>query len=157
MAPHIRQWFIWSSAWVLAITGCAKLISAFGDAAALDATDPVLDLPFRYLLMSAGQIELTVSFLCVTRSRRNQALLAVAWVATNCAIYRLGLTLLHWHRPCGCLGNLTEVLHISPILADKAMKVVLVYLVVGSYGSLLWPQARRLWPKGCAVLCARSV
>ena len=48
-----------------------------------------------------------------------------------------GLWYLGWQRPCSCLGNLTDTLHISPHVADVAMKIVLAYLLVGSYGGLL--------------------
>jgi len=49
-----------------------------------------------------------------------------------------------WHRPCGCLGNLTDLdlLGISPHTADTIMKLVLAYLLVGSYW-LLWRSRRR--------------
>ena len=47
---------------------------------------------------------------------------------------------------CDVLGNLTDALHISPQTADTAMKIILGYLLVGSYGLLfwLWRQNRRV-------------
>ena len=42
---------------------------------------------------------------------------------------------------CGCFGNLipqTGTLRISPQVADKIKKVVLAYLLIGSYGLLIW-------------------
>jgi hypothetical protein len=53
---------------------------------------------------------------------------------------------MHWKRPCGCLGNLTDALHISPVLADDIMKVVLAYLFISSYGLL--GLLIRQWMKG---------
>jgi hypothetical protein len=40
---------------------------------------------------------------------------------------------------------LTDALHIKPETADTAMKIILAYLLIGSYGSLfwLWRQRRR--------------
>jgi hypothetical protein len=43
-----------------------------------------------------------------------------------------------WHKPCSCLGNLTDALHIPPQTADTAMKIILAYLLIGSYGNLFW-------------------
>jgi hypothetical protein len=40
------------------------------------------------------------------------------------------------------MGNLTDLLHLSPRAADNIMKGVLAFLLVGSYGILLqeWRQ-----------------
>jgi hypothetical protein len=45
---------------------------------------------------------------------------------------------MNWHRPCNCLGNLTDALHISPQTADNIMKLLLAYLLIGSYGLMFW-------------------
>ena len=68
----------------------------------------------------------------------------VAWVATNFVAYRLGLWLVDWHRPCVCLGSVTDALRISPQAADNIIKVVLAYLLIGSYTILFvnWRQNR---------------
>ena len=36
------------------------------------------------------------------------------------------------------MGNLTDALHIPPQTADTAMKIILAYLLIGSYASLFW-------------------
>jgi hypothetical protein len=36
------------------------------------------------------------------------------------------------------MGSLTDTLHISPVVADNIMKVVLAYLLIGSYVTLFW-------------------
>jgi len=69
-------------------------------------------------------------------------------------VYRLGLWWMHWHRPCSCLGNLTDALHISPQVADNVMKVLLAYLLIGSYGLLIWK--RWLERKTVAVIASGS-
>jgi len=53
-------------------------------------------------------------------------------LATNFVVYRVGLWWIGWHRPCGCLGNLTDLLGISPHTADTIMKLVLAYLLAGT-------------------------
>jgi hypothetical protein len=53
-------------------------------------------------------------------------------MATNFLVYRIGLWCVGWHHPCGCMGSLAGVLHLSDPAADRIMKGVLAYLVVGS-------------------------
>jgi hypothetical protein len=122
----------------LAVTGLAKAFSAIGPARALDIADPLIGIPFRQLLLVVGLLELFIAFSCLFTERRRFSLLAVAWMSTNFLMYRLGLWFIGWHRPCRCMGNLTDLLHISPQVADNLMRGVLAYLLVGSYGILLW-------------------
>ncbi|MGH7977270.1 MAG: hypothetical protein ACREC8_11490, partial [Limisphaerales bacterium] len=71
----------------------------------------------------------------------------IAWLATNFFIYRLGLIHIGYHKPCSCLGTLTDALHIPAQTADTAMKIILAYLLIGSYTALLWLwRQRRLTP-----------
>lgn len=71
------------------------------------------------------------------------ATLLVAWLATNFLVYRLGLWWMGWHKPCGCMGSLTSALHLSEQAADNIMKGVLAYLLLGSYGLLVWQWRQR--------------
>ncbi len=142
----LELWFVMSAGVVLAITGLAKAFSAIGPARALDTADPLIGIPFRQLLLLVGLAELLISFFCLFTDNRRFSLLAVAWISTNFLVYRLGLWFIGWHRPCGCMGSLAGVLHLSDKAADNIMKGVLLYLLAGSYLLLLlqWRRARRL-------------
>ena len=118
--------FVASAGGILLVTGLAKVISAIGHARVLDAPDPLFGIPLRLVLLLVGQAELFIAFFCLFTKLRNFSLLAVAWVSSNFLVYRLGLWFIDWHQPCGCLGNLTDLLHISPRLADNTMKVMRV-------------------------------
>ena len=48
-------------------------------------------------------------------------------------MYRFALWMLGYRGVCGCLGTLTEALHIPPRAADLFLKAVLVYILAGSY------------------------
>lgn len=89
-------------------------------------------------ILAVGGVELVIALLCLATRRVWLQLGLVAWLATNFLVYRLGLLWIGYHRPCGCLGNLTDALGISPKTADVAMKLVLAYLLVGSYAALYW-------------------
>ncbi len=136
------DWFVKVAGGTLALTGLGKAFSAIGPARALDAADPLLRLPFRELLLLVGLAELFIAFFCLLTDSRRFSLLAVAWLSTNFLVYRLGLWFIGWHRPCACMGNLSDMLHLSPRAADNIMKGVLAYLLVGSYAILLWEWRR---------------
>ena len=130
--------FIVSAGAILAITGIAKVWSGLGHVKLLAVADPILGIQFGYLMLAVGLAEIAIALVCFFIERQTIVLGLVAWLATNFVFYRLGLWWMDWHRPCSCLGNLTDALHLSPQLADTIMKVVLAYLILGSYAGLFW-------------------
>lgn len=140
---------------LLAITGLAKALSAIGAARALDTPDPLIGIPFRQLFLLVGLTELLIAFFCLFTDKRWFSLRAVAWLSTNFLVYRLGLWFIGWHHPCGCMGNLAGVLHLSDHAADNIMKGVLAYLLVGSYG-ILFSQWRQRRPQARAVALEKA-
>lgn len=148
MKDKLLSWAVISFGIVLAITGLAKVAASWGSSPALDVLDPLLTIKFKHLLVVVGAIEAIIGFSCLRSRARSSSALLVAWLATNLLVYRLGLWFIDWRRPCGCLGNLTDLLHISPQLADNTMKGMLAYLLVGSYASLFW-----LWKRQGTTVC----
>lgn len=138
------RFFHRSAGLLLLFTGAAKLASGFGNARILKDADPVFGMKFGHLMIAASAIELAIATVCIFRTGRVWATALIAWLATGFLVYRIGLYAIGWYRPCPCLGNLTDALHISPQLADNAMKVVLAYLLAGSYWILIrhWRSSR---------------
>lgn len=132
------RYFVLSAGAILAITGVAKAWSGLGNSKFLAVVDPILGIKFGQLMLLVGLAEVLIALVCFFRNRQAFALGLVAWLSTGFVIYRLGLWWMNWHRPCNCLGNLTDALHISPQVADNIMKAVLAYLLIGSYGLLFW-------------------
>ncbi len=127
-----------SAGLMLLVAAMAKFISSEGSAHILQKPDPILTISFQHVFWIVGTIELSVSLTCLlSRQPRLQAGL-LAWLATSFVAYRLGLVWVGWHKPCSCLGNLTDALHILPQTADTAMKIILAYLLIGSYATLFW-------------------
>ena len=135
--------FKYSAGAILVVTGVAKIWSRFGSAKALALIDPITGFTFRQLMWAVATAEIVVTLACFFSRRQNLALGLVALLATDFLVYRVGLWWIGWHRPCNCLGSLTDALHISPQAADNIMKVVLAYLLIGSYGLLI----RNFWRK----------
>jgi hypothetical protein len=140
----ITRSFTLSAGALLALTGFAKVVSALGDSKFLTVVDPILGVQFGSLTLLVGSAEIAIAGYCFFGSRQSLALTLVAWMSTNFLTYRFGLWWVGWKKPCSCLGNLTDALHISPQVAENIMKVVLAYLLIGSYGLLLssWKRQR---------------
>jgi|SRR5215471_9820322 len=135
---RLQGYFFWTAGVVLLLTGIAKGWSAIGQAKLLAAADPITGISFGHLMLLVAVLELGIAGICLFGKSQKFALGLIAWLSTNFVIYRLGLWWMGWKRPCSCLGNLTDALHLSPQLADNIMKCVLAYLLVGSYGLLIW-------------------
>ncbi len=136
------KWFVLISGAVLALTGIAKIWSGLGNSKLLAVVDPIVGIKFGQLMLGLGVAEIVIALVCFFSKREMLALGLVAWLSTNFVVYRLGLWWMNWKSPCGCLGNLTDALHISPQTADNIMKMVLAYLLIGSYGLLIWQWRR---------------
>lgn len=140
-----RRVFYGSAGAILILTAAAKLVSATGDSRALALNDPLLTLTHREVLVLVGIIELLLAGYLFLGKKQWLKTSLVAWLATNFLIYRFVLLWMGVHKPCGCLGTITDALTIPPTTVDLLMKIVLAYLLVGSYGLLLleWWQDRK--------------
>src|SRR4051812_40624213 len=108
------RWFLYSVGVILALTAAAKFVSAMGNARILQSPDPIFGIPFRSVFWIVGGIEIVVALVCLFGRRLNLGSGAVAWLATSFVFYRIGLLWVGYQRPCTCLGNLTDALHIRP-------------------------------------------
>lgn len=121
----------------LMLTAGAKVLSVIaGSSGLLQIVDPLFALKFDYLLLAAAALEVGVAAICILRPVV-EGLVALAWLSLVFLAYRIGLWSIGWQKPCGCLGNLTDALNISPQLADNFMKSLLIFMFVGSISLLL--------------------
>jgi len=134
----LNKLFCRSAGIILAITGIAKIYSSFGGSEVLHVRDPIVGINLGHLMVASGVIEVLIACVCILSKSFKTIAAIVGIFSINLSLYRIGLWWIGWHRPCPCLGNLTELLHISPDAADTAMKVVLGYLLIGSSSVLLW-------------------
>jgi hypothetical protein len=137
--------FVVSCGFLLFLTAFAKFFSAAGHAGILHEPDPIFSITFRHLFYAVGCVELSLSIICLLGDCLELRLLFLASLSTCFVIYRIGMNWINYHRPCPCLGTLTETLHVSPQTADTAMKYISAFIVIGSYCSLywLWKQRRQ--------------
>lgn len=138
MKHKIIRLFLCFAGILLLATAVAKLVSASGSAHILQNLDPILAISFRYVFLIVGMLEFFIALVCFFSKRIWLSAGLVAWLATGFLVYRISLVAVGYHRPCSCLGNLTDALHIAPQTADMAMKIILAYLLIGSYATLFW-------------------
>lgn len=130
--------FICSAGILFAITAVSKFISSFGSAGILQASDPILTISFRIVFRIVGSVELVTALFCFFGKPVILQTGLIALLTTNFVVYHLGVILLGYHKPCPCLGNLTDALHISPHTAGTVMEIILTYLLITSYVMLFW-------------------
>lgn len=132
------QLFVWSAGGIFALVGISKIWSVVTGGKLLSTTDPIVGIKIAQLLVVVAVLEIATALICFSIKPGTTVLGLIAWLSSSFLVYRIGLWWVEWQRPCGCLGNLTDALHISPQVADNIMKVVLAYLLIGSYGLLFW-------------------
>lgn len=132
--------YLYFSAAVLLTTAAAKLFSATEGARILLVPDPIFGVSIRSMFWMVGSIEIAVALACLFVKRIMLRAVLLAWLSTGFIVYRVGLFWVGFDQPCPCLGTFRKALHVSPELADNILKVILAYLVLGSYGMLflLW-------------------
>ena len=129
------------AAFLLFLTGAAKLFSVTQETQILSHVDPVLLLTYRQAYALLAVIEFTLAaYLVFGRDIRGRAM-SVAWFATMALAYRAVVHAFRVAAPCPCLGNPTAWLGISQHGAEQIALAILGFLFLCGYGVLLYPQA----------------
>jgi len=123
---------------MLLLTAVAKIVSSGGNAGALNVNDRVFGLPNSYLLLLAGLVEGAAAIFCFIGKSRRMQVAILAWLASVFLLYRLNLWAQGYRGLCPCLGNMTSAIHLPSRAADWWLRVVLGYILIGSYSALLW-------------------
>ena len=134
---RIARFFILSAGLVLLISSVAKLVSAAGNAPILIMPDPVFGISFRNVFFFVGTIEFAIALICICSNRLGLQSVLLVWLAASCAAYRISRQWIGYNRPCPCMGNITDALHLSPQTLDSIMKYILLYIFVGSFTILV--------------------
>lgn len=117
---------------LLVITGILKILSVLMDNPSLQKSDHLFRLPYYYLFLMTGIIEIAIALYCFFGSRINTKLALIAWVCFAFVVYRLGLHWLGAVQPCGCMGALRQVLNWISQHQEDLAKAMLVYMMFGS-------------------------
>jgi hypothetical protein len=138
MSHRAIRFYVVSCCIILFITSVAKVVGSLGYERILYLPDPIFLISSKHLLISAGVLEFVVAIFCLYSKHDYRSVGIIVWLATCFLAYRLCLLWVAYTRPCRCFGYLTDNLHISPKTADIGIRIVLAYLLIGSYASLFW-------------------
>ncbi len=130
--PSYGSVYLWSAAFLLAMTACLKLISLGGVAPILRQIDPVLGVGNRSLLFGAAVTELLVAGFLVVDRRTEPRCYLKAWLASVFVVYRIALWRVAPGKSCHCLGTLADRLPMTPHTVDLLLRLAIAYLLVGS-------------------------
>jgi hypothetical protein len=135
-----RACFVFSAGAILALAGADMVLDVFERSQVLNLRDPLTGVAFRYLLLFAGAAELLVSYICLFTDKETLSVGVLAWLVSSLGVYRVGIWTMGWHHPWVFVGRLTNVLNISPLLADGFILGAALYLLTGSLMLILSPQ-----------------
>jgi hypothetical protein len=148
--------FIKSAGAILLAAAAIQLLIAASGMPALSLPEPMLGIPLRFVALAVGGLELVVALICLFGKQPGLQLAWLAWLATNYAVYWVGLWLSHVHPQATAIGSLTDPLLLSRGAPGFITMWVPVYLVLGSYaaGGWLWLEGRkakaaRFWKMSC--------
>ena len=134
-------WFALAAGGILALAGVNDLLDCLQTTQVLDLGDPLLGIPFRYLLFLAGLVELVVAWLCLFTNKKVLSLRLIVFLVVGYASYRIGLWTIGWPHPWPLVGGLTGELNVSPLVADSLLAAASLFLFLGS-GAALWLNRR---------------
>jgi hypothetical protein len=140
------KFFIYSAGGILLAAALIRFLTAAGSAPALALPEPVLGIPLRYAVLLVGGFELVVALICLFGRRAGLQLGWLAWLATNYAVYRIGLLTMGMHQQGTCIGSLTDPLHLARGTLGIITGLLPLYLLLGSYAAVIW-----LWLEGRRV------
>jgi hypothetical protein len=137
----IERSFAISAGFIFVLAGIAKIWTSLTGIAysvpIFKVIDPLSGLFFGHLMFIVGCVELTVAYFCFSEKFQKISLWLISLLATNFALYHFGLWWIGWTKPCSCLGNFSDAIHMSPSLVADFFKLILVYLFAGSYLCLI--------------------
>jgi hypothetical protein len=142
-----RMW-TGSAVLILAFTGVLKLFGATGDAQVLSHADPLFGfLSNRQVMLLGAAIEILVILLVLREADVFHKVAMIGTLGGVFLVYRIGLWGIGYEGSCSCLGQVTDVLGVSAAAADLISKIILGYLLIGSYSVLAWATLGR-WSIG---------
>jgi hypothetical protein len=140
--PRGPAFFILSAGGILGLAGASQVLDTVHGSQVLEVQDPVFGVPFRYVVLSVGAVELLVASLCLFTKRQGLSLALVCWLALDWVAYRVGLWTMGWPHPWVYVADLTDWLRVSPFLADSILLATALYLLIGSALLLLLPAGK---------------
>jgi hypothetical protein len=150
---RVLNFFARSTASLLLLTAAAKFYSASGTAKLLTATDPLIHLKYRPIMIGVGSIELAIGLYLLFGRRAWLKPWLIFWISSNFMMYRFANDLLHL-KLCPCLGTIADLLPIRKDVVDFSLMIMVLYFFLGSVYFLLREWSRKLQSPHCNPITA---
>src|SRR5581483_10466212 len=121
-----------SLGYLLFFIGTWHFLTFWSKAQSFNVVDPLMGVPFRYIMPAFGIGELAVSCLCLFTKKWRLALLLTLWMTLNTAVFRFALGAAGWFHPWVFVGDLTSLLNICSLTSDIIVAAVNVFLCGGA-------------------------
>lgn len=129
--------YLLSAGAVLAYCGAEHLVLSLWRSAVIAFNDPVFGVPFRFVLLAFGILNLTLGLLSFFSARRKLVLGLIAWLSLNGILYWIGLWCMDWTEPFPLVAYISETWRISTGVAGILHALALAYLLFGSVACAL--------------------
>ena len=134
----VIKFFIRSAGAILLAAALMRFLIVAGGSPTLLMPEPALGIPLRYAVLLVGGFELVVALICLFGRQTGLQLGWLAWLATNYAVYRIGLLKMGLHQQATCIGSLTDPLHLVRGTTGLVIELIPIYLLLGSYAAVFW-------------------
>jgi len=138
MGNHFPDWFAPVAGGVLLFLGLANVLGSYSALQALTIPDPVLNVPFRRIMLAVGMLQLAVSFILLFTNRKSPGLGLTICVSANFLVYRIALWTMGWRYSSGFLF---DPLGLSMRTTDAVMSLASAILLGGSC-AVFWMERR---------------
>jgi hypothetical protein len=130
--------FIHFAGGLLLAAALTRFLLGLGHEPFLSLPDPLLGIPLRYALLLVGCLELVVALICLFGRRICVQIGWLAWLITGYVVCRIGLLTMNCHPQATSLGSLNDPLQLSRGLAGAVTGLLILCLLTGSYGGVIW-------------------
>jgi len=137
MQAKFARSFIYTAGGILLAMGLIRFLIV-ASAPFLPLRDPLLGISTFIVILIVGGVELIAALLCLFDRQVGLQAGLLAWLATNFLAYQVGLFWSGYPLKYGCLGSLTDPLHLSHGAVGFIMGLIPIYLLLGSYGVFIW-------------------
>lgn len=143
MQTRLFRLYGYSTAALLLLTAAAKLYSASGTVRILTATDPLLHLNYRHIMVAVGLLEAGIAVYLLKGHNVMAKTWLIFWLSSNFILYRFGNAFLRV-KLCPCLGTVADTLPVTKAQVDFLLLATVLYMFFGSSYFLLREWNQRL-------------
>ncbi|HEY3931501.1 MAG TPA: hypothetical protein VGM58_03940 [Verrucomicrobiae bacterium] len=136
---NLPRQFAHSAGALLLASAVGMFISIWAGTGLVHPHEPLfgMSLPDFFLIVSG--LELAIGLICLFGKQTTLQVTLVLWLAMNFAAYQAGLWWMGGSAGFkGYLGDMSAAFGISAGTAEMMLKILVLYLLVGSFFSLLW-------------------